>query len=187
MRFPVRKWMTSLPNLHNGFFDGLWFSPDKGARLFVRTVSGERSRNVLTEVRPCTSAASSAGIILSFALTAAEKLTVGDIGQLPDLKDDQAEMASRLLARRFKTPCGHIGGVPSIGMVEASAGRPREPKCIRNIYLAFFQSPPPSKVNGRSECTSYPGRNARWFSFPTQNEAASASSHNCRRARRWLT
>lgn len=34
--------MTRLPNLHDGFFDGLWLSVDKQARLFVRTVEGER-------------------------------------------------------------------------------------------------------------------------------------------------
>jgi hypothetical protein len=35
--------MTTLPDLHDGFFDGLWLSADKRARFFVRTVAGERS------------------------------------------------------------------------------------------------------------------------------------------------
>ena len=42
--------MTGLPNLHNGFFDGLWLSANKSVRLFVRTVAGERSTTVLTDV-----------------------------------------------------------------------------------------------------------------------------------------
>ena len=42
--------MTTLPDLHDGFFDGLLVSADKRARFFVRTVAGERSTIILTDV-----------------------------------------------------------------------------------------------------------------------------------------
>jgi len=42
--------MTTLPNLHDGFFDGVWLSADKCARFFVRTVTGERSTIILTDL-----------------------------------------------------------------------------------------------------------------------------------------
>jgi hypothetical protein len=44
------KGMTTLPNLHDGFFDGVWLSADKRARFFVRTLMGERSTIILTDV-----------------------------------------------------------------------------------------------------------------------------------------
>lgn len=91
--------MTSLPNLHDGFFDGLWLSPDKGARLFVRTVRGERSTIVLTEVEALNISDLRGGnVILDVAVIAPEKLTVADIEQLYDLKHDQIETSRRLLS-----------------------------------------------------------------------------------------
>jgi hypothetical protein len=32
--------MTTLPDLHDGFFDGLWLSADKRARFFVHSGGG---------------------------------------------------------------------------------------------------------------------------------------------------
>ena len=42
--------MYVLPDLHDGFFDGLCLSDDKRAHLFVRTVTGERSTFALKGV-----------------------------------------------------------------------------------------------------------------------------------------
>lgn len=40
----------TLTDLHDGFFDGVWLSADRGARFFVRTVAGERSTIILTDI-----------------------------------------------------------------------------------------------------------------------------------------
>jgi hypothetical protein len=42
--------LPSLPNLHDGYFDGVWVSDKKSARLFVRTVDGDRFTILLTGV-----------------------------------------------------------------------------------------------------------------------------------------
>jgi hypothetical protein len=63
--------MTNLPNLHDGFFDGLWLSVDKSTRFFVRRMTGERSPIVLTEVEALNFSGIRAGnIILDVALIA---------------------------------------------------------------------------------------------------------------------
>jgi hypothetical protein len=81
--------MTGLPTLHDGFFDGLWLSANKGVRLFVRTVAGERSTIVLTDVE----ALNFNGLVV----IAPDRLTMQDITQVYDLKPDEAEMARKLL------------------------------------------------------------------------------------------
>lgn len=43
--------MLTLPNLHDGFLDGVFLSEDKSAHLFVRTVAGERSTIVLKGIK----------------------------------------------------------------------------------------------------------------------------------------
>ena len=78
--------MTTLPNLHDGFFDGVWLSADKCARFFVRTVAGERSTIILTDVEALNICGLRAGnIIFDLVLIAPEKLTVQDIEQAFDL------------------------------------------------------------------------------------------------------
>jgi hypothetical protein len=92
--------MTSLPNLHDGFFDGLWLSVDKQARLFVRTAEGERSTIHLTEVEALNFSGLRAGnIIFDVVRIPPDKLTVEDIKQVYDLKDGERENARRLLVK----------------------------------------------------------------------------------------
>lgn len=92
--------MTSLPNLHDGFFDGLWLSVDKQARLFVRTVEGERSTIRLTEVEALNISGLRAGnVIFDVVLIPLDKLTIEDIKQVYDLKDGEPENARQLLIR----------------------------------------------------------------------------------------
>jgi hypothetical protein len=108
--------MTNPPNLHDGFFDGLWLSPDKRARLFVRTVTGELSTIVLTEVEALNVTSLRAGnIIFDVTLIAPENLTVKDIQQLYDLKDDQVEMARRLLSKAQQQGLSALEINPSYG------------------------------------------------------------------------
>lgn len=109
-------YMTSLPDLHDGFFDGLWLSEDKRARLFVRTETGERSTIILTEVEALNVNGLRAGnIIFDVALIAPEKLTVTDIEQLYDLKDDQGEIARRLLSKAQQQGLSALEINPSYG------------------------------------------------------------------------
>ncbi len=92
--------MTGLPNLHDGFFDGLWLSGNKSVRLFVRTVAGERSTIVLTDVEALNINGLRAGnIILELVLIAPDKLTLEDMTQVYDLKPDEAEQARKLLSK----------------------------------------------------------------------------------------
>jgi hypothetical protein len=92
--------MTTLPDLHDGFFDGVWLSADKRARFFVRTVAGERSTIILTAVEALNICGLRAGnIIFDLVLIAPDKLTVQDIEDAYDLKSGDVEMARRLLGK----------------------------------------------------------------------------------------
>ncbi len=92
--------MTGLPNLHDGFFDGLWLSANKGVHLFVRTLAGERSTIVLTDVEALNINGLRAGnIILELVLIGPDKLTMEDMTQVYDLKPDEAEKARKLLSK----------------------------------------------------------------------------------------
>jgi len=92
--------MTSLPNLHDGFFDGLWLSGDKQVYLFVRTVEGERSTIHLTEAEALNISGLRAGnIIFDVVLIPPDKLTIEDMNQVYDLKDSETESARQLLVK----------------------------------------------------------------------------------------
>ena len=92
--------MTTLPDLHDGFFDGVWLSADKSAHFFVRTEAGERSTIILTDVEALNICGLRAGnIIFDLVLIAPDKLDVKDIEQAYDLKNGDAEKAQQLLAK----------------------------------------------------------------------------------------
>ena len=92
--------MTTLPDLHDGFFDGVWLSADKRARFFVRTVAGEHSPIILTDVKALNICDLRAGnIIFDRVLIAPDKLTVQDIEQAYDLENGEVEMARQLLGK----------------------------------------------------------------------------------------
>src|SRR5579864_6838161 len=92
--------MIALPNFHDGFFDGLWTSENKGAHLFLRTSTGERSTIVLNEVeRLSTSNFREGNIILDIVLVEPEKLTTAHIEQLYQLQPTEAELAQQLLGK----------------------------------------------------------------------------------------
>ncbi len=92
--------MKILPDLHDGFFDGVWLSADKRARFFVRSVAGERSTIILTDVEALNICGLRAGnIIFDLVLIASDKLTVKNIEQAYDLKSGEVEKAQQLLAK----------------------------------------------------------------------------------------
>lgn len=91
--------MASLPNLHDGFFDGLYLSADKRARFFVRTAAGERSTIVLTDVESLNIRDLKAGnIIFDLVLIEPQNLTLKDIEQVYDLNCHAEEI--QLLLRK---------------------------------------------------------------------------------------
>lgn len=108
--------MTTLPNLHDGFFDGLWLSADKRARLFVRTVAGERSTIILSDVEALNIYGLRAGnIIFDVVLIAPDKLTLQDIEQAYGLKSGDVEMARQLLSKAQEQGFSGLEINPSYG------------------------------------------------------------------------
>jgi hypothetical protein len=110
------KGMTTLPNLHDGFFDGVWLSADKRARFFVRTLMGERSTIILTDVEALNIRGLGAGnIIFDLVLIAPDSLTVENIEQAYDLKRGDVEMARQLLGRAKERGLSALEINPSYG------------------------------------------------------------------------
>ena len=108
--------MTILPDLHDGFFDGVWLSADKRAHFFVRTVAGERSTIILTDVEALNVSGVRAGnIILDVVLIAPDKLTVKDIEQAYDLKSGEDKKASQLLRKAQEQELSGLEINPSYG------------------------------------------------------------------------
>jgi hypothetical protein len=108
--------MTTLPDLHDGFFDGVWLSADKRARFFVRTVAGERSTIILTDVEALNICGLRAGnIIFDLVLVASDKLTAKDIEQAYDLKNGEVEMATQLLSKAQEQGLSGLEINPSYG------------------------------------------------------------------------
>lgn len=108
--------MTTLPDLHNGFFDGLWLSADKHARIFVRTLAEIRSTIILTGVEALNICGLKAGnIILDLVLIAPNELTVKDIEQAYDLKSGEDQNASQLLRRAQEQGLSGLEINPSYG------------------------------------------------------------------------
>ena len=106
----------TLPDLHDGFFDGLWLSVDKCARFFVRTVAGERSTIILTDVEALNICGVRAGnIIFDLVLIAPDKLTVKDIEQAYDLKSGEVETARQLLRKAQERGLSALEINPSYG------------------------------------------------------------------------
>jgi len=105
------KGMTTLPNLHDGFFDGVWRSADKRARFFVRTLMGERSTIILTDVEALNIRGLGAGNIIFDP----DSLTVENIEQAYDLKRGDVEMARQLLGKAKERGLSALEINPSYG------------------------------------------------------------------------
>ena len=107
--------MDEMPQLHDGFFDGLWLSGDKSVLLFVRTEAGERSTIALSGVEAMEVSDVKVGnIIFDLALTPTQNLTAPDIQQLYGLRDDGKE-AAELLRRAQQKGLSLLTINPSYG------------------------------------------------------------------------
>jgi hypothetical protein len=108
--------MTTLPDLHDGFLDGLWLSADKRACFFVRTLAGQRSTIILTDVEALNICNLRAGnIIFDLVLIAPDKLTVQDIERAYDLKSGEVEKSSQLLRKAQQQGLSGLEINPSYG------------------------------------------------------------------------
>jgi hypothetical protein len=108
--------MTTLPDLHDGFFDSLWLSADKRACFFVRTLAGQRSTIILTDVEAINICGLRAGnIIFDLVLIAPDKLTVQDIERAYDLKSGEVEKSSQLLRKAQQQGLSGLEINPSYG------------------------------------------------------------------------
>jgi len=96
--------LPNIPNLHDGYFDGLWLSGNKentGACLFVRAADGERYTLTLTGVvRLNIQDIRQGNIILDVLLIPPDILTVERVGQAYDLEGEHDEaMAHRMFEK----------------------------------------------------------------------------------------
>jgi hypothetical protein len=106
--------MDGLPDIHDGFFDGLWISENKSVHLFLRTYAGERSTVVLKDVeRMSVSNFLEGNILFDLVLVQPERLTVALIEQL--YQPAQAETAHDLLTRAQQRGLSALVINPSYG------------------------------------------------------------------------
>lgn len=106
--------MDGLPDIHDGFFDGLWISGDKGVHLFLRTYAGERSTVVLKDVeRMNVSNFRQGNILFDIVLVRPDKLTIALIQQL--YQPSQAETAHDLLTKAQQRGLSALVINPSYG------------------------------------------------------------------------
>jgi hypothetical protein len=108
--------MDGLPDIHDGYFDGLCVSSQKSVHLFLRTETSEPSTIVLKGVEAMNVSNFLAGnIILDIVVVGSEKVTIGDIEQLYQLQPTQAEMAERLFRKAQQQGLSVLYITPSYG------------------------------------------------------------------------
>ena len=105
-----------IPNLHDGYFDGVWLSESKDARLFVRSVTGERSTIVLSGVEAMNIRNLRAGnIILDLVLVSHDALTAEHLAEAHDLQGTHRAKADELRDRARQQRLSAIEVNPSYG------------------------------------------------------------------------
>ncbi len=96
--------LPTIPNLHDGSFDGLWISGNKentGACLFVRAADGERFTVVLKGVeRLNIQDVRQGNIIFDVLLIPPDAITIEQVREACDLQDERYEgMSQRMLEK----------------------------------------------------------------------------------------
>ena len=92
--------VDAFPDIHDGFFDGVWISENKSVHIFLRTVSGERSTIVLKDVERMTVSNFLQGnILFDLVLVEPDKLTIALIEDVYQLQPARIEMAQQLLKK----------------------------------------------------------------------------------------
>ena len=84
--------MNTIPDFHDGFFDGLWVSDEKRVHLFLRTVDKKPFTLVLRGVKLFNASNIRQGnIILDLALLDAQQLTTAHIAEIYEFEGEQQE------------------------------------------------------------------------------------------------
>lgn len=90
----------TIPSFHDGFFDGVWISPDEQIHLFLRTIDNEPFTIVLRDVKRMRLSNIKAGnIIFDVTLISPDQITheqIDWVHELSDVKKD--EQIAKLLA-----------------------------------------------------------------------------------------
>jgi len=108
--------MDALPDIHDGFLDGLWTSENKSVYLFLRTVAGERSTIGLKDVeRMNVTNFMEGNILFDVVLVEPGKLTIELIEHVYRLQPAQAEMANQLLKKAHQRGLSALLINPSYG------------------------------------------------------------------------
>jgi hypothetical protein len=117
--------MDDLPDMHDGFFDGLWTSENKSAYLFLRTYTGERSTLVLKDVERIDVSNFKAGnIILDVVSVDPGELTLEHIQRLYGFSD--SEKAQQFLKKAQERGLRVLEVNPSYGADCTAAFRTAE-------------------------------------------------------------
>ena len=105
-----------IPDLHDGYFDGVWLSDNKDGRLFVRAISGERWTIALSGVAAMNFRNLRAGnVIFELNLVSPGNLTSAQVIWAYDLSDSRKQEADRLLDQAKQKYFSAIEIVPSYG------------------------------------------------------------------------
>jgi len=84
--------VNTIPDFHDGFFDGLWVSDEKRVHLFLRTVDKKPFTLVLRGVKLFNASNIRQGnIILDLALLDAQQLTTAHIAEIYEFEGEQQE------------------------------------------------------------------------------------------------
>jgi len=87
----------TLPDLHDGYFDGIWVSDNKDARLFVRTPGSEKLTIVLTGVEALNiNDVRQGNIIFDVVVATVESLSAQQVCLAYGLDDQDNSQSSKL-------------------------------------------------------------------------------------------
>lgn len=108
--------MVKLPDLHDGFLDGIWLSEDKSVHLFARTLTGQRSTIILRDVEALNVVNFWAGnIIFDVVVIEPDHLTVENIQRVYPLQASESERATTLVTKARQRRLSALEITPSYG------------------------------------------------------------------------
>jgi hypothetical protein len=106
--------MGGIPEIHDGYFDGLWLSSEESVHLFVRTLGGERSTIILKNVEVLNLTNFLTGnIVFEITVVPSDKLVIEDIQNC--YQETRVEVAQRLLAKAHERKLSALYISPSYG------------------------------------------------------------------------
>ncbi len=105
----------NMPDLHDGYFEGLWIGPDKDVHIFLRELNGNRITLILREVNALSlSGIKEGNIIFDVVVRGPQDLTLDDIEHLHGVSKNSSK-ASDLLDLMVKRELKVLEINPSYG------------------------------------------------------------------------